>query len=175
MKLWLKISLICITVLLLIVGACSAGLIIIARNSILDMTLDTAANEQKNLQTSFEKMMKYYAKSDAAPIAKHSLADYCFSQFAGPTSVLVSGDETIYSNVSIQPEKILPISGTDQLHYMGKIGGTDILIVGSKVNVLYTDYFVYTARDITSIYDGINTMILEFGSISVAGLSIGIV
>lgn len=174
MKLWLKISLICIAVLLLIVGACSTGLIIIVRNSILKMTLDTATNEQKNLQESFANMVRYYTKDDTAPVAKYSLAEYSFSQFAGLTSVLVSGDDTIYSNVSIQPEKILPLYNADQQHYIGTVDETDILIVGSRVNVLSADYSVYTVSDITSVYISINSMILEFGLISLAGLTVGI-
>lgn len=173
MKLWLKVSLICIAILLLIVGVCSTWLIIIARNGILQMALDTAASEQKNLQESFKNMINLYAKDDMALIAKRSLAEYCFSQFAGPTSVLVSGDDTICSNISIQPEKILHLSGTEQQHYIGTAQGADILIVGNKVNKLSTDYSIYTVSDITFVYSTINSMILEYSLISLAVLSVG--
>ena len=49
MKLWQKTALICISVLLLIVFACSAVLLVHAKNSILELTYSYAEDKQKSL------------------------------------------------------------------------------------------------------------------------------
>lgn len=170
----LKISLICIALLLLIVGVCSTLLIILSRNNILQLTLDGALTAQKNLTASFSEMVGYYGDENLGDVARYSLVKYCFSRFAEETSVLVSDTETI-SNISIQPEKILPLSADgEQQHFTGVIDGRNILIAGSRTNVLAREYSIYIVRDITSVYDGINQMILQFGLISIACIAAGV-
>lgn len=174
MKLWLKISLICIAVLLLVVGLCSALLIFISKNNILQLTQDSALAEQASLQASFKGMVEYHGRDDMAPLAKRSLAKYWFSQLASSTSVLIKDDDNIYSNLSIRPQELLPLTQTGgQQYYIGETGGVNILIVGSQVSILSENYSIYTVSDITYVYDSINQMIIEFGAISLSCIIVG--
>jgi two-component system phosphate regulon sensor histidine kinase PhoR len=175
MKLWLKISLICIGALLLIVGTCNTILIVVSKDNIIHLTLNSALTEQNNLQASFSGMVSYYSNDNMDAAAKRSMAKYCFTRFSGNTSVLVSGNDTIYSNISLSPEKILPLTSINkQEHYMGEIDGRNILIVGEKVTLLSNDYSVYTVQDITSVYNSIDKMIWEFGLVSFVCIVLGI-
>ncbi len=174
MKLWLKISLICICVLLLVVGLCSTLLIIISKNNILELTTSSALAEQTSLQKSFQNMIEFYGRDDMSPVAKHSLAKYWFSHYASNTSVLVMGDETIYSDIAIQPEKILPLDQAEKQQYeIVTFDGAKILIVGSKTNIRFDDYSIYTVGDLTYVYNSIDKMIVEFGAISLLCIVVG--
>lgn len=174
MKLWLKISLICIAVLLLVVGLCSALLILISKNNILQLTQDSALAEQASLQASFRGMVDYYGRDNMTPLAKRTLVEYWFPQLASSTSVLVKDDDNIYSNLSIRPQELLPLTQTgSQQYYIGQAGGVNVLIVGSQVSILSENYSIYTVSDITYVYDSINRMIIEFGAISLICIVVG--
>ncbi len=176
MKLWLKISLICIAVLLLVVGLCSALLIIISKNNILQLTQDSALAEQASLQNSFKAMMSSYGKDDMSPVTRYSLARYWFTQLATNTSVLVRGDETIYSDIAIQPEQLLPLDETtSQKSEIFTFDGGKILIVGSKINIHTEDYSIYVVSDFTGIYNSMNKMIIEIGAVSLVCIAFGMV
>ena len=175
MKLWVKISLICISVLLLVVGLCSALLIIISKDNILQLTQDSALAGQASLQASFKGMVDYYGKDDMTPLAKRSLAKYWFSQLASSTSVLTKDNDTIYSSLSIRPQELLPLTQTGgQQYYMGEADGVNVLIVGSQVSILSENYSIYTVSDITYVYDSINQLIVEFGAISLSCIIVGV-
>ena len=175
MRLWLKISLICVAALLLIVGTCNTILIVVSKDNILNLTQNSALTEQKNLQASFSGMVTYYSNDNMDDAAKRSMVKYCFARFSGNTSVLVSGNDTVYSGISLSPGEILPLTSINiQEHYMGEIDGRDILIVGEKVSLLSNEYSVYTVQDITSVYDSIDKMIWEFGLVSFVCILLGI-
>jgi len=174
-RLWQKNSLICIVALLLIVGTCNTILIVVSKDNILNLTQNSALTELNNLKASFSGMVTYYSDDNMDAAAKRSMAKYCFARFSGSTSVLVSGNDTIYSNISLSPEKILPLTSINkQEHYMGEIDGRNILIAGEKVTLLSNEYSVYTVQDITSVYDSIDKMIWEFGLVSFACIVLGI-
>lgn len=175
MKLWQKLSLICIMVLFVIVGVCSALLLLNSRAAILELTIKQALSEQKSLQTSFSGMAEYYGNDDAGEAVKYSLLLYSFKRFAGDTSVLASGSETLYSNLNFSPVELLPLCELDeQATYMGKIEGQDILIVGSKTLILSDPYSIYTVQDISSMSKSIADMILRFSLVGVLCIAIGI-
>lgn len=174
MRLWLKISLLCAVTFLLIVGACSTLLILNARDSILSVTVDSAKEELSNLQTSFAGMAAYYGKDDADPIVKRSLVKYCFSKFAANTSVLISGDETLYSSIVFDPRQYLPPDDLGQgNYYIGQINGSHVLIVVTETTVLSETYTIYDVHDISDVYRNLSRMVLKFSAISIAGILAG--
>ena len=174
MKLWLKISLTCICVLLLVVGLCSTLLIIISKNNILELTTSSALTEQTGLQNSFKAMMGSYGKDDMPHVTRYSLARYWFTQLASNTSVLVMGDETIYSDIAIRPEKLLPLGDTtSQKSDIFTFDGGKLLIVGSKTSILSEDYSIYVVSDFTSVYNSIDKMIIELGAVSLLCIIVG--
>ncbi|NLI61747.1 MAG: hypothetical protein GX375_10035, partial [Clostridiales bacterium] len=97
MRLWQKVSIINILILLLVVIVCSTLLLLYAKNSILQLTIENAKTEQENLRIAFSEMVDYYLKDEVNPVVQRSAIKYCFSRFANETSVLVHNGETLYS------------------------------------------------------------------------------
>ncbi len=174
MKLWQKVSIASIVVLLTVVTACSSLLLLYAKSNMVQLTTEQAKTEQWNLSTSFSEMVQYYLSGEINPVVKQSGINYCFKCFANDSSVLVGKEGTIYSSVSINPEKILPIDNfNEQKVLLKKIGSRNILIVGSGLVLLDDCYFVYTVKDITEVFDSINTMTWRFVVICGIGTIVG--
>ncbi|HOQ01982.1 MAG TPA: hypothetical protein PK604_14455 [Acetivibrio clariflavus] len=114
MKLWQKVSIASIVVLLTVVTACSSLLLLYAKSNMVQLTTEQAKTEQWNLSTSFSEMVQYYLSGEINPVVKQSGINYCFKCFANDSSVLVGKEGTIYSSVSINPEKILPIDNFNE-------------------------------------------------------------
>ena len=174
MKLWQKVSVISAAVLLMVVMVCGALLTAHSRQSIIDITVKQAEYEQNNLNVFFSEMVNYYIEETDSPIVKQSMIKYCFSVFANETSVLKYGGETVYSRVSIDPQPILQIDDQKVKNsVLTKIDGRNILIAGSYSSFSKEEYSVYIVKDITSVYDGINTMIFRFAIICLCGIAAG--
>ena len=175
MKLWQKTSLICIAVLLFIVSACSAVLLIHSKNSILELTYSYAKDKQKSLASSFSEMAVYYLADGDSMAVETSLVNYCFSRFADASSVLMRGEETLCSGVSVDPRALLPLSEIEYGAQLTEreIEGRNVLIVGSLVMVRSTSYAVYVVEDISTTYNSIATMAWTFAAVSLAGILLG--
>lgn len=176
MKLWKKISIINITILLLVVVTCSILLLLQAKANMVQLVMEQTQMEQKNLSTSFLEMVQYYLGSENTPVVKQSGINYCFRRFANPSSVLVNKEGTMYSEVAIQPEKILPLnSDYKQNVLLEEIGGRNILIVGSELLLFNESYSIYTVKDVTEVFHNITAMMWRFVFICGIGISIGTV
>lgn len=175
MKLWQKTSLVCIAVLLFIVSACSAVLLIHSKNSILELTYSYARDKQKSLASSFSEMAGYYSAKGDSKTVETSLVNYCFSRFADSSSVLMRGDETLYSGVSVNPRAFLPLSENEYSMKIAEreIDGRNVLIAGSLVAVRNTSYAVYVVEDISTTYNSIVSLAWTFAAVSLAGVLIG--
>lgn len=173
MKLWQKISLVCICVLIGIVTVCCTLLLIQSKNGVLNLTVKQAEEKQRTLETSFSQMFSYYGDKNDSPVTEYSLAVYCFSQFADNTSVFIMDGETVYSNISLRPEAILPVTGHEQQTYLGETDGRHILIVGSSTVVNDKEAMIYVVEDVSSVYHDIARMAWSFIAISAAGHSCG--
>ncbi len=175
MKLWQKTSLICIAVLLVIVAACSAVLLLHSQNSILDLTYSHAESKQRSLASSFSEMAVYYLADGDSMAVETSLVNYCFSRFADASSVLMRGEETLCSGVSVDPRALLPLSESEYGAQLTEreIEGRNVLIVGSLVMVRSTSYAVYVVEDISTTYNSIATMAWTFAAVSLAGILLG--
>ena len=175
MKLWQKTSIICIAVLLVIVTACSAVLLIHSKNSILELTYSRARDRQKSLASSFSEMAGYYIAENDSRTVENSLVNYCFSRFAASSSVLMRGDETLYSGVSVNPRAFLPLPENEYSMKIAEreIDGRNVLIAGSLVAVRNTSYAVYVVEDISTTYNSIVSLAWTFAAVSLAGILLG--
>lgn len=173
MKLWQKISLVCVCVLIGIVTVCCTLLLIQSKNSVLNLTVKQAEEKQRTLETSFSQMFSYYGDKNDSPVTEYSLAVYCFSQFADNTSVLIMDGETVYSNINLLPETILPVTGHEQQTYLGETDGRHILIVGSSTVANDKEAMIYVVEDVSSVYHDITRMAWRFIAICVAGTLVG--
>lgn len=175
MKLWQKISLVCICVLIGIVTVCCTLLLIQSKNGVLNLTVKQAEEKQRTLETSFSQMFSYYGDKNDSPVTEYSLAVYCFSQFADNTSVFIMDGETVYSNINLLPETILPVTGHEQQTYLGETDGRHILIVGSGTVANDKEAMIYVVEDVSSIYNDITRMAWRFIAICATGTLAGAV
>jgi len=174
MKLWQKVSIASISVLLAVVITCSTLLLLQTKDNIIQLTTEQAQTEQWNLSVSFSEMVQYYLNNESNPAVKRSGINYCFKRFATHSSVLIGKEGTIYSAVSIKPQEILPINNNNQQKViLRKIGDRNILIVGSGLNLLNDNYYIYTVKDITEVYDSITAMTWRFVLICGVGVFAG--
>lgn len=173
MKLWQKISLVCICVLIGIVTVCCTLLLLQSKNNILNLTVKQAAEKQRTLETSFSQMFSYYGDKNDSPVTEYSLSVYCFSQFADNTSVFIMDGETVYSNINLLPETILPVTGHEQQTYLGETDGRHILIVGSGTVANDKEAMIYVVEDVSSIYNDITRMAWRFIAICATGTLAG--
>lgn len=175
MKLWLKISLLCGAVLLVIIGACSTLLLLNARDKILNLAIQSAQAEQNDLQESFRQMATLYGRDDLGSVERQSLVKYCFRSYAHGNATLMSRNEMIESGLAIEPQLLLPLTESeDQAYVMRNVDGADLLVVGSKLTVLTQRYSVYVVRDVTDVYSSITQLIWQFCTISAACITVGI-
>jgi len=174
MKLWQKVSIASIAVLLTVVTTCSTLLLLQAKNNMVQLITELAKTEQWNLSTSFSEMVNFYLYDETNPVVKRSGINYCFKRFANNSSVLVGKEGIIYSSVNINPENILPIDNlNEQKVSLKKISNRNILIVGSRLILLDDCYFVYTVKDVTEVFASINTMTWRFAVICGIGTLVG--
>ena len=174
MRLWVKISIISTSILMLVVSICCTILVNTTRNHVIQMTIEQTKSEHNNLSMSFSEMTKYYLRDIDNLVAKQSLIMYCFAHFANEMSVLTLGDKVIYSHISVMPEKILETNNvTGQQIYLGDVNDREVLIVGSSVNIQREDYSVFIVKDVSQLYNSINTMVWKFILISSIGIILG--
>ena len=174
MKLWQKVSLICSAVLTSIVLLMGGLLLREAEQSILELTYQQSSDKQRNLSASFSEMSNYYLEETDSEPVEYSLVKYCFSRFADSTCVLMKGGETLYSNVAVDMSRYA-IEGYDAEQFEEEIGGRQILITGSNVNVRNERYAVYVVEDITGVYVSITRMVWRFALIGGVGILLGFV
>lgn len=173
MKLWQKTSLICIVVIVAVVCVCSGVLLVYSKNTVLELTYAQAQAKQRDLATSFSEMLGYYLSDTDSETVKISLVNYCFSRFADSSSVLVQGEDILYSSVSISPVDNLTLTGGIQQQYEGEIQDRDILIVGSLATAANESYAVYVVEDISTVYNSIANIIWTFILVSLGGIVLG--
>lgn len=175
MKLWQKTSLICIAILLVVVTICSAVLLFHCKNSILELTYSHAKDRQRGLASSFGEMAGYYLAEGDSQALETSLVSYCFSRFADSFSVLMRGNETLCSGVSVNPRALLPLPENESAVKIAEqeIDGRNVLIVGSLVTVRNTPYAVYVIEDISTTYNSIASLAWIFAAVSLACILIG--
>ena len=175
MRLWQKITLICIVVLLgalLLTNALTLGTV---RNAILELTVTNAKEKQASLAKSFTNQANITLTEEMAQEARDATVLECFAAYTDETGVLVRNFDTLYSFVSMQPQDILELSTFDQRVFLDEVGTRNYLIVGSltKLNAIDTPYAVYIVRDITSVYRSFDAMVVRFVIASLIGMLLG--
>jgi signal transduction histidine kinase len=183
-KLWQKVSALCVCALLSVVIVCGALMLAHARDSILSMAVERGCTLQTHLTTSFAGMAQYYLEESASRVVKASGVKYCFERFAERSSVLVRGGETLYSSVTIAPEEYLaPESlesawpaesgGAEPQYVLEEIQNRNVLILGSSVDLLGDVYAVYTVEDVSVVYNDIAMLTRRFALICAVSIAAG--
>ena len=183
MKLWKKIALLCSLVLVLVVGASSALLLTQAKDNILDLTYANAEQKQQALVRSFSNMLLYYHEEKDSEAASRALMKYCFTQYADSEAVLLCQGETLSSAVRIDPALYLPLNGASApRRFTGEVSGRQLLIIGSDARLSVFAHTngeappceIYIVRDITSVYDQLHVLTLQFAVIGAVCITLGL-
>lgn len=178
MKLWQKISLVCGTILIALVGICTAVQLRWASNRILNIAKTQALEKQGNLHSSFSQMMDYYSAEEDSPAVSRSLLHYCFTRFTDDTGVLIQGDDTIFSRVDFNPQDYLCLEeGKGTLTWSGEIDGRNFFLAGSYAKAgpgIDSICQVYVVEDITPIYSEIHQMTIQFLLIGAGTAALGL-
>ena len=174
MKLWLKVSLLALILVVFATGACSLIMLVRSGESNLALSVQNTLTNQQVRAASWSTAMTSELDSQYTAVAKRSLARYLIAKFAEGTTILLSGDDTIYNGTSIDPTDYLPITADTQQYIVVEIDGRSLLLAGSRITVDSTDYLLYVVSDITSVYTGVETMAYQFalvnsGVIALAG------
>ncbi|MCL1917307.1 MAG: HAMP domain-containing histidine kinase [Peptococcaceae bacterium] len=180
MKLWHRISVLCICILGVVLILCGALLLFQAQENILNFNISQVRAEQKTLVSSFTEMTQYYIRDEINPVAQQSGVKYCFTSLADESSVLISSGETLYSSIGITPETLLPIDSVyldntenEQFLFLNPVEGRHTLIVGSGVALYNNAYLIYVVKDITDVYDSLDVIKWRFILICSIGIIIG--
>lgn len=166
MKLWLKVSLIALILVVLATGACSLIMLIRSGENSLSLAVQNTLTNQQVRAASWSTAMNSELDNQYTDVAKRSLARYLIAKFAESTTILLSGEDTIYNSTSIDPTEYLPITADTQQYVVSEIGGRSVLLAGSRVTVEGTDYLLYVVSDVTSVYSGVETMAYQFALVN---------
>ncbi len=166
MKLWLKVSLIALILVVLATGTCSLIMLIRSGENSLSLAVQNTLTNQQVRAASWSTAMASELDSQYTNVAKRSLARYLIAKFAESTTILLSGEDVIYNNTTIDPAEYLPITAETQQYVVEKIDGRSILLAGSRVAVDGTDYQLYVVSDVTSVYAGVETMAYQFALVN---------
>lgn len=166
MKLWLKVSLIALILVVLATGTCSLIMLIRSGENSLSLAVQNTLTNQQVRAASWSTAMASELDSQYTSVAKRSLARYLIAKFAESTTILLSGEDVIYNNTTIDPAEYLPITAKTQQYVVEKIDGRSILLAGSRVAVDGTNYQLYVVSDVTSVYAGVETMAYQFALVN---------
>ena len=166
MKLWLKVSLIALILVVLATGTCSLVMLIRSGQSNLALAVQNTLTNQQVRAASWSTAMTSELDNQYTDVAKRSLARYLIAKFAESTTILLSGEDVIYNTTLMNPAEYLPITADTQQYVVSEIDGRSMLLAGSRVTIDGTEYLLYVVNDITSVYAGVETMAHQFALIN---------
>ena len=178
MKLWQKVSLICSVILIVVVTACSALLLSMAREELLTSAYEYTELRHIELKNNFLKELDHHAVESDSETVQHTLLHYCFSQAGEASGVLIVDEETVYSQLTFSPEDyLMPAENGRTVQYTGEINGREYYIVGCQTrisNLPGTVCIVYLVEDISPIHENIRSMMWMFALLGFVCTVIGL-
>jgi signal transduction histidine kinase len=168
MKVWLKVSLIAIIMVVAATGVCSLIMLLRLGGSNLNFAVENTLAAQKLKAASWREAMENSADDGYGATAVRTLARYLIDKFTDENTVLISNDDFIYNATYINPKEYLPVSGDAQQYTIQDIGGSTFLIAGSNLNIKDTPYTLYVVKDIGSVYGNIGALSFQFSLIDLA-------
>jgi len=178
MKLWQKISLLCGAILIAALAASSALLLGMAKDRLLAAACEQTDSRQRDLSVSFKQAMERYGAEGDSDAVRRALLRYCFSQYADSDAVLVADGETLYSRLSFAPEDYLPLEADGAARrFAGEIDGRKYYLVGSQIRIKTLSgqtCRIYSARDLSPVYDGVRAMLWKFMLVGLACAAVGL-
>lgn len=176
MKLSKRITLLASAVLAVVIVTVTVALLLFAKQTILDLSIEQTEEKHRTLCTSFSEMANYYATEADSEAVHASLVDYCFSRFADQTAVLMRDGEPLYTGVTVDPSAFVPVGSgayAEGTAVACRVNGSRLLIVGRNAGVRDHEYSVYIVEDITPVYARIGRMAWIFAAVSIFAVGAG--
>lgn len=166
MKLWLKVSLVSVSMVTAALSILNLLILVGAGKSNLDYAIQSAVSTHAANAVYFEQAMQDGADENISATTKRSLARYYVSSLADPNIILTAADDVIYNTTSLDPALYLPLEAREKQYLVTDIDGKSMLIVGSRISVRGALYSFYRITDVTSIYTQLTELSYRFSWIS---------
>lgn len=163
MKIRTRLSLLFILCSTLSLVLCGALLLHASVQSTVRSAEDNAVSELSMLKTSFSSMAVKDMDSQSSDTVRHSLLVYVFKSYvdnglSGSQYILKHGQETLYNNSGYAPEAILDGLEKNTVTWQGE----KLFAAVTETDLLREQYQIYLIRNMTSVYDAIAKLRLQF-------------
>ncbi len=153
----------CSTISLLL---CGTLLLRASAKSTVRSAQDNALSELAMLETSFSSAVAKSMGTEIADAARRSLLVYVFQSYAentfsGSQYVLKRGSETLYNNSGYAPDAILGDLERNTVTWQKE----KLFAAVTETELLRERYQIYLVRNMTSVYDSIEKLQLQFAVI----------
>ena len=153
----------CSTISLLL---CGTLLLRASAKSTVRSAQDNALSELAMLETSFSSAVAKSMGTEIADAARRSLLVYVFQSYAentfsGSQYVLKHGSETLYNNSGYAPDAILGDLERNTVTWQKE----KLFAAVTETELLRERYQIYLVRNMTSVYDSIEKLQLQFAVI----------
>ena len=174
MKLWLKISMIAVSLMAAAMIICSTILVLSSRKRELNRAVANAVDEHTLFCTYFQQGVYDNISSGLSMTVQKSILKYVFAnhsvKYASNSKFsLFLGSEFIYNEADIDPVSASGLAASDTTqHAIRQLGSADILFVAKSLNIAGETYTVYLTQDITDIFHDMNVFLRQTIAINCA-------
>ncbi len=166
MKLWVRVSLIVICILVVTVGAAGIVTLLQARASLVDLALDRAVSSNQAARQTLEQQALFYGQNSKTDVAFRSLLRYILAQRIGGEAALLLGGEIIFSTLSVSPVAALEKIQDGGMGRAFFDGNGRRVVIASDVPLNGTTYQLMTEFDIGAVDQTVRAMTLRSAAIS---------
>ncbi len=173
MKIRVRLSLLFVLCSSLSLLLCGTLLLRASAKSVIRSAEDNAVTELAMLQTSFSAAATKSMDEGLTDGLRRTLLLYVFQSyventFSGSQYVLRHGGETLYNNSGYAPEALLGGLERNTVTWQGET----LFAVGTETDILREPYRLYLVRNMTSLYDSIVKLRLQFALICVLAVAL---
>ena len=161
MKIRLRLALISILLIAVSLSVCGVLLLNASAKNSISAAEDGAVTELSLLRTSYQSVLQDVSDTTLSETAQRSLALYLFRQYISINSqfVLIRNGETLYNNSDYAVETLLSGETEKTVTLNGK---TLFLAAAQEDSDQSGTYQIFLVRDVSSVYEGIRSLTLQF-------------
>ena len=164
MKIRLRLALISNLLIAVSLSVCGVLLLNASAKNSISAAEDGAVTELSMLRTSYQSVLQDVSDTTLSETAQRSLALYLFRQYISINSqfVLIRNGETLYNNSDYAVETLLNGETEKTVTLNGK---TLFLAAAQEDSDQSGTYQIFLIRDVSSVYEGIQSLTLQFVAI----------
>lgn len=181
MKLWVKLSLICIILFVIMLSICNYLVLIKAGQNDIDRNAQSALNEHYFVCSNLIRTIGEVSAGNTTETAKSSLCQYVFTEYASSYSAVNSELAIAKNGVMLKNTSKYNFTSEFNLsddagrqYIIKDINGRTILCVMGEVPMLDEYYEIYLTKDITEIFENISqltTTVTVINAVCIAALA----